>query len=400
MKMSLKNNINRLSIGGKIGFVVIVGILFSTYPYVFNLILPLPSITILMLVSFVLFVCAAMMGVVKPYSKLLPLCMVQVFGTLVSLVQSSDTEYFKQVTYIIWGFFMISFINCLGVKRFLFYYDRMILGIALLGVISSVLTMLFGEHVIMTFREMDGRTGALVYGTFTNIFGNGFIRYAGIFDEPGAMAFWGMFVLVFNKIYVKDKVIEVPLIICLLFTFSLAFIIQVFLYLLFYYLMQTTIKVKVLATFLATFLVFGAYLLMDKNSPIYFLTFGRLGIGTSYNMMHDSSRAILTEMAKKTFLSNPMFGIGPTRFYMGQYMADNPYETLAKDGIIGSFFIYLPMFIAFIRGYLNKNILYAAFILSVGYLQRPFHINIQHYTMLFIFLIITWKLTAIKSLKQ
>ena len=117
-------------------------------------------------------------------------------------------------------------------------------------------------------------------------------------------------------------------------------------------------------------------------------------------MMHDSSRAILTEMAQKTFLSNPMFGIGPTRFYMGQYMADNPYETLAKDGIIGSFFIYLPMFIAFIRGYLNKNILYAAFILSVGYLQRPFHINIQHYTMLFIFLIITWKLTAIKSLKQ
>jgi hypothetical protein len=115
------------------------------------------------------------------------------------------------------------------------------------------------------------------------------------------------------------------------------------------------------------------------------LTFGRLGIGTSYNLFEDSSRAVLMDMAKKSWNTSPWFGIGTPAFYGGGYMADNPYETLAKDGIIGTFFLYLPIIISLFKGTKNKNILFATIIFGIGYLQRPFHINFLHYTMLYLF---------------
>ena len=378
-----------LSRGGRALFVYVLTLLLSTYPFVFNLILPIPSITILMAVNFFVFFILTSKNVVSSTKEVFIVCAIQIIGTVLSMAITMDFEYYKQVLYILSGLIVISYIRAVGVKQFLFYYNRFILIIAILGAISSILTIILGDRVLLEYTNMDGRPGWLVYFTFTNSNTGSFIRYSGIFDEPGAMAFWGMFSLLFNKLFVHDKKIEIPLIICLLLTLSLSFIIQIFFYLFFFYFLESKISTKITVFFLTILVFLLSYFILDEDSPIYMLTFGRLGIGTSYNLFEDSSRAVLMDMAKKAWESSPWFGIGTTQFYGGEYMADNPYETLAKDGIIGTAFLYLPLIISFFKGAKNKDILFATIILGLGYLQRPFHINFLHYTIMYLFFYIT-----------
>ena len=85
----------------------------------------------------------------------------------------------------------------------------------------------------------------------------------------------------------------------------------------------------------------------------------------------------LAEEAKQTFMSNPFFGIGAKKMDEGTYMGDNPYETLAKDGIIGTVVTYLPLLFLLYK-YRRKDVLSAVIVLSAGYAQRPFHMNLIH----------------------
>jgi hypothetical protein len=67
-------------------------------------------------------------------------------------------------------------------------------------------------------------------------------------------------------------------------------------------------------------------------------------------------------------------------------MYDNPWESLAKDGLWGMFFVYLPLFYCMYLGLRRVDMFVAAFILYMNYMQRPFHVNMQHYMMLYLFL--------------
>ena len=69
----------------------------------------------------------------------------------------------------------------------------------------------------------------------------------------------------------------------------------------------------------------------------------------------------------------------------GNVAFDNPYEILAKDGIVGCFFTYLPIIFLVIKYLKKKEVMGAVIILSLNYLQRPFHMNEMHYLMLYLF---------------
>ena len=76
-----------------------------------------------------------------------------------------------------------------------------------------------------------------------------------------------------------------------------------------------------------------------------------------------------------------------------KYMGDNPYELLAKDGILGMLITYLPLLWCglSLRTYRKRKVLFGIFILMLGYMQRPFHVNMMHYMMLFSFMYMTLK---------
>lgn len=376
----------------KVGAIFVVLVLFATYPFVFNRFLPIPSIMVVMLFTIIVFIVAGVLKRVYVSRPLIPIAIILTLGTIISMIATKDIGYNKQLLYIWWGVIMVSFIDSIGLKKFLYLYNRMFLFIAILGVASFFLSFVLGGRTYLEFEGMDGRPGYLIYFTFTNSKMGNFIRYAGVFDEPGAMATWGMYSLLLNKIYVKDRVIEKPLIICLLFTFSIAYLIELSLYFYFFYFRNTPFSTK-----FYTFLILGAligsfFMFIEKDSPVYLLTLGRLGIGSSTDFFEANNRVRMMEVAKKLFHESPFFGVGTTSFYGGDYAADNPYETLAKDGVIGTLFIYFPLIKALTFARKNMEIFYMVAILAVGYLQRPFHINILHYTMLFIVYLVSYKL--------
>lgn len=381
----------------KICFVLIIIMLFATYPFVFNRILPTPPIMAVMLLAYCYFIIAAVLRRIIVVRPIIPISVTLSIGAIISMIATGDVEYYKQLLYIWWGCITICFIYSIGLKKFLFLYNRMILLIAILGVVSFFMFIVFGDHSLVEFEEMDGRTGWLAYFTFTNTKNGIFIRYAGVFDEPGAMASWGMFSLLLNKVYVKDNKIELPLIICLLFTFSIAYLLQLVLYLFFFYFKNTPFSIK-LIMIITVAAIIGAFMtFIDKDAQVYLWTFGRLGIGSSTDFLEDNNRIQMMEEARKIFLQHPVFGIGTTLFYGGVYAADNPYETLAKDGVVGTLFIYFPIVKAMFFAKRNKEILYMIVILLTGYLQRPFHINILHYTMLFLVYMVSYQLYKINK---
>ena len=370
-----------------IKFVGLLAILVCTYPFVFQAFLPLPSISLLVPITIGIY-----FVFVKKKTKILnhPITKIacfQILGTILTFVYSMDMEYIKQFLYIIWGICFLSLINELGVYKFLFLFNRLILILGILGTLSFFLSVFLGNNVLFEFVGGDDRTSGLTYFTFSNSIYEGFIRYAGVFDEPGAMAFWGMFSLITNKVFINDKKIEIPLIICLAFTFSLAYFIQLFIYFLFFYVLNEFSFKRFVLVIILILGVITYLFTLDTSSFIYQATLGRLGIGNSIDFVSDNNRVSYMEKSYALFKRSPVFGVGPS-VILEKEAIDNPYETLARDGVIGAFFIYLPLIASVFYSKLNRSIIIAAFILFVGYLQRPFHFQFMHYTMLYLFFFI------------
>lgn len=393
--------VERISAKDKIRFLWLVSILYCTYPYVFNLFLPLPPIFFLILLTFVatLLVYGNKLSEIFSINAITTVVLLQFLGSTIGLLAVQDSEYVKQMFYILWILCFLGLCRAYGIKKFLLIYNRIILIVALFGVLAFFLSLFLGYHAWFEYINMDGRPGAFVWCTFCNNHAGNFIRYCGIFDEPGAMAYWGMFSLITNKLYVKDRKIEIPLIVSLLFTFSLAYYIQIVIYFVAFYLKNLSIKQKLLSLFVVLVAVVAFVHYSDEDSQLYRATLYRMGMGSdAIDVATENNRARMMDEAVKIFKQNPVFGIGPTQFYGGTYAADNPYETLAKDGIVGTFFIYLPLIITFCYGVKKKEVLMASVVLFIGYLQRPFHINFIHYTMLYMFFYIAYQLAHTKQI--
>ena len=96
------------------------------------------------------------------------------------------------------------------------------------------------------------------------------------------------------------------------------------------------------------------------------------------NLVVEDYRAELTDLAKKAFLENPVFGVGPIKMQEMEYMQDNPYETLASVGIVGSIFLYMPYIILLFLALKNRDSLLfrLLIVLILGFMHRPFHTTV------------------------
>lgn len=122
----------------------------------------------------------------------------------------------------------------------------------------------------------------------------------------------------------------------------------------------------------------------DTDIDIYKITIERFETDNSGKLNGDN-RSNLAVKAKKYFKNSPIIGNGPTYIQEIDYMGDNPYESLASDGIIGSLIMYLPLLIVCFP--FNKNVFGAIVVLSIGYLQRPFHCHLIHFMLMYTFVL-------------
>ena len=271
-----------------------------------------------------------------------------------------------------------------GVIRFVKLYNYIILLMAIGGAICFFMVFLCSFRPLFEFQNVDGRTAYCFGLTCTNTYVGNVIRYAGYFDEPGAMAYWGIFALLFNRLFFNNRRYEWLLIFCLIFTFSLAYYIQVFFYLIFFSIKRS--RDVLLLIGVLSLIIGGIFLSKDTDYDVYRFTLYRFEINETTGQFEGDNRSGLSEKAKTQFFKAPILGIGAQNMDAIDYMADNPYEILAKDGIIGQIVTYLPLiFIAVYGLKTNKKYLYASIILALGYLQRPFHVDIIHPIMLYMF---------------
>lgn len=372
---------------GTISISFLFAVLFLTYPYVFRQFLPVPGDIVFVIIGLGIF---ALMLLWHRRAKKLPnlfnFCIVtQIIVWLFYCVLHRDPSYLTRIVYLLFIYaVMLTFHNWDCVKKFIKLNNIAITAQAFLGLFAFILVFIGLLTPFFEFSNVDGRTGYCFGLTCTNVYFANIIRVAGFFDEPGAFAFWGVYSLVLNNLYIKNVWVERILIVCLFSTLSMAYIIQVALYLFFFKFKLRFNSQTLIPLFLVGALVLGVYS-AGEDSEVYKMTFGRFVLN-DYGEL-ETNRDAPMESALVYFKEKPIFGYGATNVEAkGVYVADNPFETLAVDGIFGTIVIYLPLLIIFLLNKNHKEVIFTLLILCAGYLQRPFHIFALHYVMLYAFL--------------
>lgn len=376
-------------------YVLITLILLTSYQFVFWIILPIPPIQLLAVAYFTIFACILIYkrNIVK-FPHLFDIVFFIQFVWMASyFIIHNDTSYMMKLILasVVYMALLYVYNSSKGIISFIKIYNGLILIMAICGTLCFFL-LLFEviKEPLIEYVNTDGRRGYCFGLTCTNTYLGNFIRYAGFFDEPGAMAGFGIYALVFNRLFIKSMKYEIILGVCLLFTFSLAYFIQLPL-LVILFAKNKVKRVIQVATILA---VVGLALEFTKDSPytqIYEMTTQRFEYDSRNSHFEGDNRSELTELAKEQFYKSPIIGIGAKKMEEVGYMGDNPYEILAKEGIIGEIVTYLPLLLVCLVGLKRKpEYIYAAVVLFVGYLQRPFaFITVIHLLTLYSFTILT-----------
>lgn len=363
--------------------VIVFFLIFAAYPYVFDRFWPLPSMQVVSMAVLILLVLSLPK---QHHFRKLPskfrLCIaLQIIGWSAYYVIHNDTSYFTRIFFIV-----LAYVACLvihnneGFRCFMRNYNYWMALQAVLALAAFILVFVGVLSPLLTSENTDGRPLYFFGITCSNVYLGSIIRSGGFFDEPGALAFWGIYALLFNKLFIGSKKTEIALIVGMLSTLSLAYFIQLFLYFLFFY-------IKHIRSAALTLLVVGGIVLFAYNqgadSDIYNLTFGRV----EKNMVYGTNRDEMTDEAQRVYNANPVFGVGGRNMEKDIYMADNPYEILAKDGVVGMVITYLPLLMLVLSRWHQRSILLAILVLMVGYMQRPFHIGFLHYLMIYAFFV-------------
>lgn len=325
---------------------------------------------------------------------------------IISIPYHQDTAYFSQV--IVISMAVLAYLvvyNIIGLERFIYIFVRLILILSILGTISFILVYFNILPPLFKYVNMDNRPGWFFGLTCTNTYIGRFIRYSGIFDEPGYMAFWGVFALIFNRLLFMNKKVETGLIICLSFTFSLAFYIQVFILLAFSWM-------KSIKKFLIfTIITISLYIIVDsfkENNDLFWVwqaTLGRVETSNSGEIA-GNNRADLIKDTKPYFEAQPIFGMGGTKMaetmkIRNTFLGANPYTLLARDGIIGTIIIYSFLLVVFYYSRKDRMFLVYGLMLFLGFLQRPCDLKLFTYFMyIILFSVFTYKYSRIKHDKH
>lgn len=318
-----------------------------------------------------------------PISFLVCVCIQIVTWVIFSLLHN-DNSYITRIVFIMVTIFMLNGVNnTIGIRKIIEINNNMVCLQATLGAVAFLLVFAGVLHPLFEYIQKDMRP-AYFYGiTCSNTIVGNLIRPAGFFDEPGALAAWGIYALVFNKLFYGNKKIEYLLIGSLIFTLSLAYYVQLLLYFILFY--SKNVKAAIPIALIICLAVL--YVNSDPTSELYRLTLGRLDTFGN-NGFEGTSRAAMTELSKQYFENSPWIGIGAqTVENIGVYSSDNPYESLGRDGIIGTIAIYLPMIYVLMKKR-NVYVWAAIAVLAAGYLQRPFHMNVMHYMIMYAFCIL------------
>lgn len=344
------------------------------WPCVFFLMGWLPHYTVNYLL---LFVVAAFFVVVKNEYRLpfpivsLLLLQVAAWG-IYSVIHGLDTSYFTRILLLCITYLFLEMQLSGERLGFVKTYNSWLVFQAIAGSIGFILVLAGILQPIFEFRELDMRPGYF-FGLFTtNTYFDGLVRNAGFYDEPGALAFWGMYALIINKLFIDNKKVEMLLIFGLISTLSLAYFIQIAVYIFFFYKEK---RVKIMP-YIVAFLI-ALILLSSFNERTRNAIWGRMDYDKETGTFTGDNRSKMTKVCWDIFKTSPIVGQGARHLIeISQerrvFVGANPNFTLACDGLIGQIIMWSPFFLLFTLRRYDKKYGWAFWILILGFLQRPY----------------------------
>lgn len=281
-----------------------------------------------------------------------------------------DSSYVTRLAVAITTFFLLGIQYKYKDRDFVKLFTNWQLIQVVLGTLGFILVLLNVLHPLFLFVEANGKIGAF-YGLFaTNSFEQ-ICRNAGYYDEPGALACWGIYALLFNKLFIDDKKTEIILLIGLMTTLSLAYFVQVTLYVLFFY--KDKWK-QLLSIWLFLFVLLKG--ISMYNDDYYRSTIDRLEYDEKTGSIKGDNRINQLDEAWRIFKISPIIGVGASNLGKladrSKDISSNIISSVAADGVLGIIVVYLPLLFLFRLGMIDRKYLYAAIVLSFGYYQRPF----------------------------
>lgn len=372
----------------------------SMYPYILQLFFAFPEERTMAIVFFVIILIYCLF--IRKRQKEMPLeliilMIIQSLTWFVYYVMFDDTSYITRIFFIILTFLSLSMLLWKGhTIRYINSYCKFLTIQGVLGIIAFFLLLGGIIRPLISIETANGLGSINFFGiTCSNAVYDNFMRVGGFFDEPGAFAFWGMFALIFNKLTIDNKRLEIVLIVSLIFTFSAAYLLLLPIYFLCFH--TARIKSFILPLLVLTPLLFILNKTLSSNSDFLYYTVERFS-GEQIR----SKRFEQSDNAQFLFKKSPVFGVGGRNFESmgGNTISDNPYEILAKDGIVGFIITYLPLLYIICKYWREKEVWFSSSILFLDYMQRPFHINEMHYFMLYMFCLLLVQKYSIERVRH
>ncbi len=344
------------------------------WPCVFYLMGWLPHYTVNYLLLFAL---AAFFVVTKNEYRLpRPVAMLLVLQivtwSIYAVIHGIDTSYFTRILMLCITYMFLEMQLSGDRLSFIKTYNWWLVFQVVAGTLGFLLVVAGILQPLFEFREMDMRPGYF-FGLFTtNTYLDGLVRNAGFYDEPGALAFWGMYALIINKLFVDNKKVEILLIAGLISTLSLAYFIQIAMYAFFFYKEQR----RKLFSYVAAFIL-ALVLISSFNKRMNRAIFGRMEYNEETGTIAGDNRSKMTKVCWDIFLDSPFIGQGARHLIeisaeRRVFVGANPNLSLACDGVVGQLVYWSPFFFLFSLRRYDKKYGWAFWILIAGFLQRPY----------------------------
>ena len=292
--------------------------------------------------------------------------------------------------------------STIGLISFFRKYNRWILLMAVMATISLILVWLGLIDSLYPFEDLSDDEMMYNYGiTFSQHIDTSNFRPAGYFDEPGTLASWGLFAILFNRAFVKDKKTEWLLMIALVGTLSFGYFMQLFVFILLFMITGMPPK-KIVRNSIYVALAIGIVIIVlfsfkdTDYDGLYQTTLGRIDniLKESDNNKKGSylavdDRTYYTKMAIREFESNPLWGTEKKNVEVG----NNVYEPLALYGIFGTSFFYFPFIFLFFKACIDKDsvMIKCMIVMLLGFLHRPFHNNLLSHFIIYSFIVMYYQ---------
>ena len=341
------------------------------WPCVFYLLGWLPHYKVSYVALFVISFIIVSLRKITVSSTITNLVFLQGFVWFFYFAYYQDTSYITRIMLLLTTYFIIIINQRSRDDLLLSSYNSWLTLQTLLSTIGFVLVLLGLLEPISVFREMDGRPG-YNFGLFTtNTYYEGLIRVAGFFDEPGALAHWGLIALWGNKLFYKNKTIEWILLIGLSCTLSLAYYVQLLYYLFVFYRSSLKRLLPILCV-----VVGGVILISSQSEQFYNAIFGRMEYDASTGTLAGDNRSDLLAVCWNVFLENPIFGTGASNLIVMSkdlgFVGGNFFTFWATDGLLGVLAMWSPFLYLLVLGARRKEYLFMFIMFMLEFIHRPY----------------------------